>query len=118
MLSNQNVKSCFFVRFYFNHSCEYTKTEKKQRRSLERWTDVILRCKNLLENDISSVLCSKTCNYPCSNKKWKNVKAVPVYRARIITTHNNERLTIDFPIACKCVSAIKKTKKCRNNFLK
>lgn len=106
-----------FCRILHNHSCEYVLTKKKQKFSAEQWTYMVLRCKNLVKNDIESVVCHNTCINPCSKKPIRELKSVPVKRVQtIVTIQGNRKLQINIPVACKCISTLQnESQKCRRN---
>ena len=98
----------FLCRFLHAHSCEVHLTPKIQDESMARWRHIVLRCRDLAYNDISSVICHKSCFDPVSCERVDHLKGVPVLWGRAIIDSQRKKHRIDLPVACKCIAKTKK----------
>ena len=84
------------------HDCRVQPTSKTQTESVEQWTDVMLKCRELDINLIPTVLCHADCVDPINCTKLRNLKGVPVNTPYVVAK-NGSKSEIELPVACKCV---------------
>ncbi|XP_076799799.1 uncharacterized protein LOC143444890 [Clavelina lepadiformis] len=104
-------------RILNENGCKFHLTPQKNTAGFVHWTEAYLKCNNLDNVVLTTVLCEKKCYNPvkCSRKfKGSNkLKGKPVMMDQRIENRDDTVFTVELPIACQCVSKLKKN--CRLN---
>ena len=107
-------KFLFYVcRFLKEHKCKANVTEQRIETGFARWTVVFIKCRNIDDTVITTVLCEKRCIDPATCRKMPGRKYHPIaIITEIPVTDRNDITTyLKVPTSCQCTAKKRKCKK-------